>query len=389
MALTRRHFIAISGTSAVVVAAGAGAFAVTREPTEALRPWQAAADFNEDPRIRALSYAILAPNPHNRQPWLVELDGASDVVLYCDESRLLPHTDPFSRQIVIGLGCFLEILVQAAAEQGYRAIVESFPAGEPTEHLDDRPIARIRFDAEGGIARDPLFQHVLARRSNKAPFDNTRAVAAADLDAIARAARTDVEIASTNDTADVAALRDATWRAHVIESTTPRTYMESVHLMRIGKAEIEANPDGIDLGGPLLETLNLLGLLTREQLADPGSSAFAQGMEMYGEIIGSAMAYIWIATAGNTRTDQLSAGRSYVRLNLSATSMGLGMHPLSQALQEYPEMAELGAEVDRRLGVDRPGRVQMLARVGYGAPTDPSPRWPLASRIIRSGTPRG
>ena len=30
--------------------------------------------------------------------------------------------------------------------------------------------------------------------------------------------------------------------------------------MRIGKAEIEANPDGIALGGPLLEAMALMGL---------------------------------------------------------------------------------------------------------------------------------
>ena len=38
--------------------------------------------------------------------------------------------------------------------------------------------------------------------------------------------------------------------------------------MRIGKAEINANPDGIDLGGAFLEALSAAGLLTRETLAD-------------------------------------------------------------------------------------------------------------------------
>jgi hypothetical protein len=160
--------------------------------------------------------------------------------------------------------------------------------------------------------------------------------------------------------------------------------MESVRLMRIGKAEIEASPDGIDLGGPFLEGLSVLGMLSREQVADPTTEAYRQGLEMFRQITGTAMAYLWLTTPGNRRVDQIEAGRAYVRLNLKAAELGLAMHPLSQALQEYPEVAGLRAELDRRLGVAGGDRVQMLARLGYGPAVDPSPRWPLATRMVRS-----
>jgi len=75
MPLSRRHLIRIAGSSAVVLAAGTGAFALTREPSKALATWSAAGSGYDDPRLRALSWAILAPNPHNRQPWIVDLDG--------------------------------------------------------------------------------------------------------------------------------------------------------------------------------------------------------------------------------------------------------------------------------------------------------------------------
>ncbi len=116
--MNRRGFLRIAGSSLVIGAAGAGGFAVTRTPTEALAPWGEAgsADYT-DVRVRALSYAILAPNPHNRQPWMVDLATSGEATLYCDLDRLLPDTDPFSRQITIGLGCFLEILRMAAAEE--------------------------------------------------------------------------------------------------------------------------------------------------------------------------------------------------------------------------------------------------------------------------------
>jgi hypothetical protein len=51
---------------------------------------------------------VLGPNPHSRQAWLIRLEGAGSVALFCDLERRLPETDPFDRQIVIGLGAFVE-----------------------------------------------------------------------------------------------------------------------------------------------------------------------------------------------------------------------------------------------------------------------------------------
>ncbi len=35
----------------------------------------------DDIRLKVLSYAILAPNPHNRQAWKIELKGADEILL--------------------------------------------------------------------------------------------------------------------------------------------------------------------------------------------------------------------------------------------------------------------------------------------------------------------
>ncbi len=384
MPIARRSFLRIAGSSAVILAAGTGAFVSTRTPAKALAPWGAAGTGYADPRMRALSYAILAPNPHNRQPWLVDLSAPGEIVLTCDLERLLPETDPFGRQIVIGLGCFLELLKMAAGQQGYRAEIEAFPDGVPGQALDERPVARIRFHKSGQPLEDPLFTHVLDRRSNKAPFDTEKPLAETTLEALRGAAAGAAPVRTTLDPARVAELRALTWQAHLLEMNTPRTLMESVRLMRIGKREIEALPDGIDLGGGFLEGLSLLGLMTRETLADPGSRAFAQGIEMFRDILGTAMGYIWLTSDGNSRLDQLDSGRDWLRLNLKATELGLGFHPISQALQEYPEMAELHDRLRRQLGTGKTQTVQMLGRLGYGPTVPASPRWPLETRVRQS-----
>ncbi|MFO0180615.1 MAG: twin-arginine translocation pathway signal protein, partial [bacterium] len=108
----------------------------------------------------------MAPNPHNRQPWIVRLDGQDSLTLYCDLDRRLPATDPFDRQITIGCGAFLELLVQAAAEDGYQATITPVPEGEDMQSLDQWPIAHVSF-ASGIASPEPFFAHVLTRRSNK------------------------------------------------------------------------------------------------------------------------------------------------------------------------------------------------------------------------------
>jgi hypothetical protein len=370
MALSRRNILTIIGGGTIVAAtAGVGIFASTRLPEKALAPWQQAGGYDE-PRWFALSYAILVPNPHNRQPWQVDLGTPDTVKLYRDKTRDLPHTDPYSRQLTIGLGCFLEQMRIAATVRGYAVDMVPFPDGE------DGPVAIATFRQDATVKPDPLFNNIVDRHSCKEPFADTPVAlnAAAPLTELAEVIL---------EPKRVAAIREITWQAHKIETYTPRTMKESVDLMRMGKAEINAMPDGIDLGGAFLETIMAAGMLSRENLLDPSSSAFQQGIDMYSEMLNSTPAYAVVTTSSNSRKSQLDAGRRWVRLNLTAVKQGLSLHPVSQALQEYPEMAELYAQVHKMLA-PAGHTVQMLGRLGYGPTVGASPRWPLEAKIIQS-----
>ncbi len=59
------------------------------------------------------------------------------------------------------------------------------------------------------------------------------------------------------------------------------------------------------------------------------------------------------------------------------------MQPLSQALQEYPEVAASYARIHELLGA-RPPRevVQMWTRLGYGPPVGPAPRRGVEAQIV-------
>jgi hypothetical protein len=380
MTLSRRKMIMLVGGGAILAAGGTFGFAATRQPQTAYTPWDNAGAY-ADPRMAALSWALLAPNPHNRQPWLVDLAEPDAVTLYADPDRRLPHTDPFDRQITIGLGCFLELLRMAAAEGGYRTTMTLFPQGSQAARLDARPVAHIRFTPDSAVARDPLFAFVQDRRSNKDPFDMARPLAPGVLAELGQALHAPATFGGTVAPDDVAALRELTSDALRVEVETPHTFQESVDLFRIGHREVDTNPDGIDFTGPMFEALRMTGQFNRDVAADTSHFAYQSGLDAVLANTETAMGHVWIVTADNDRASQIAAGADWLRVNLAATSLGLGFQPLSQALQEYPEVARHYQTIHAQLA-PQGGTVQMLSRIGYGAQVGKSPRWPLESRVM-------
>ena len=332
--------------------------------------------------MRAAFWAVLAPNPHNRQPWILDLQADGSALLRCELDRRLPATDPFDRQITIGLGAFAELFRMAAAAEGRAVRIAPFPQGNPAPRLDARPVARITL-MPGIATPDPLFAHASARRSAKVAFDIARTVPPETIADLADA--TGAGFDATVIPQQVAALRDLAWRAWVIEAETPTAHMETINLMRLGSAAIAAQPDGVSVGGPGLDDLIARGVLTRDGFATPGAPGYVAMFDRYRPMLAATTAFVWL-TGADTREAALTAGREWLRLNLAATGAGLALHPVSQALQEFPEMAGLFAEAHRLTGTAAPSRLQMLGRIGYlpeGARAPrPTPRWPAESRIL-------
>ena len=375
---TRRHVMQILAAAAPVALAGCGD--AHADPAAA---WRNPGAGQRDPRLWALAHAILAPNPHNRQPWLIDLAGDDAMIFYADTTRLLPATDPPNRQITVGCGAFLELLDLAARESGHRADITLWPRGEPQPNLDTRPVAQIRMVRDAAVSRDPLFTQITRRHTNRAPYDMARTPSAADLATVAAVARRTPGLASgtLTDSAPRARLIDIGRRAYEIESHTRITQMESVNLMRIGAAEIEQHRDGIALSGPMVEGLRSLRLISREALADSNSFAFKSGIDMWRKMIEGTPGFFWLRGADNSRTTQIAAGRAYARTHLTATALGLSMQPWSMPLQEYAEVATPYREAQAALGATPAAPLQMLTRIGYAKAAPPAPRRGLAQLI--------
>ncbi len=376
--MQRRSFIALAGGGAILAATGCSASL----PEAATAAWRDA-PAETDLRRWAVAHALLAPHSHNLQSWRVDLRAPDEITLHCDLGRLLPQTDPLSRQILMSQGTFLELLEMALRERGVRPQTTLFPEGVfGPDRPDARPVARVRLVADAGVEKDGLFAQILKRRTNREAY----APRLPDAEALAAIERATlgfpVRVGFTGGQAvQLQRHREIASRAWRIELQTPRTLMESYRWLRIGPGEISRHRDGISLNQPMVRLADAIGLFDREAVPVPGDANVQRQIDTFDGVMAATPAFFWLVTPANDRIAQVNAGRAYVRAQLAATAHGLSMQPLSQALQEYPEMAEPYREIHALLGATGGATVQMWARLGHGPAVEPAPRRGLAAHL--------
>lgn len=380
-------FIVSGSATLFLVACGAGYWWSTNSgaPRKAVKPWDEASGPKADWRLFVLANALLAPNPHNLQPWLAELLPDGSIVLKWNTKKSLPETDPPGRQIIVGFGCFIEAAVIAASAIGKSLDVNLFPTGFPSNtslsDLAEKPIA-VLIGSDAKSEPDALYSQLVKRHCVKKQYEMNKPVDASSILALQNAGTSPrIQCKSETRAKQVDAIRKVCLSAVTLENELPAKKGESVKWMRFGRNEVDANPDGIALYGPPIEALILAGEMNSEKMMRPDSMISKLGLKSQLDTIHATPSFFWIESLDNSRVSQIDAGRAFLRATLAATKLGLSTHPCSAPLQEYPEMSSLYLQIHKLLGVNSPSRIQMLVRLGYGPAAYPAPRWEVSSFV--------
>lgn len=286
-----------------------------------------------------LRYAILAPSVKNTQPWRFAVDGRT-VRIYADRDRTLTVADPDRRELFISVGCALENLLVAAEHFGMAHEVRYLPEGEGSElaataefwagGLRSPERQAIPLDAltrrqnDNSLYRDAHVSLDLRRRLHECVADPDLRLELSD-DGLFRSWVDELTFE-----ADCADFANAAFRRELGES--------------IGQGVFSAPGFKARLAGLLVSRVDLGEAVAHQDRALVASAS------LLGLVLGEA----------DTHAVHLRTGQLFERVWLTATALGVSVHPMSQTMRT-PELREAVAD----LVLGHGWMPQHLFRVGF------------------------
>ncbi len=257
-----------------------------------------------------------APSIHNTQPWRWRL-GHGTLELLLEPGRLLGVTDPDRRLAILSCGTALHHARVALAAQGLREYVERIPD-------DDEPnlLARVRILERIPVtpAAMRLLQTIAVRHTDRRPVSDDP-VEAAEFDQVAQAARGYGAWLHRLRRDQVIALAAAADRAQRTESADPAWRAE------MGYWSGGQRSDGTGIPDTVIPVSRPDTVVPGRDFGHPGE--LAAGSTTHD----SAAAYAILYGDADNPLDWLRAGEALSAVWLAATELGIGVLPLSGAIE--------------------------------------------------------
>ncbi|WP_019612010.1 nitroreductase family protein [Thioalkalivibrio sp. AKL7] len=316
-----------------------------------------------------IPYAVRAPSGHNTQPWQFTVE-QDTIRIYPDPSRRLPVVDPDDHALFISLGCALENLVVAAAQQGLAARIDYFPSGEPEECL------RVRFSEGADEDTNALFQAIPQRQSNRGTYDG-KAINDSDLARMLEANPCDSVAVRAFRVGDpkIEPIIGFVREGNIAQFNDPAFVAELVSWIRFSRREVSTRQDGLAaaaLGFPSVP--RWLGNWIMTTLVKPDGEAARQDKA----IRSSSLLLIFIARV-NDKRHWVDVGRSFERVVLTAASLDIAHAHVNMPCEVEPIRRRLATH----LGLEPGEQPLLLIRLGYARKRmPPSPRRPI-DQVIR------
>ncbi len=320
------------------------------------------------PILKAIVMGLNAPSAHNTQAWKFKIMNDAQMMLYVDETRLLPQTDPPARQIHISCGCFLEALAIGCIGIGYEVEISLLPEGNYSlAEIGKKPVALVKLSENKTIVKSPLFDFIFERRTNRTVYKGNL-ISNSEFSQLG----TDYETQYSktifiNEPIEIEKYRSLFSKAMDKEFHTLAANEETRRMFRFNDKEASSQRDGLTFEANGLSgmglffarifTKNTTESWNKKQTIEKGLAGFNKGLK-------SAKAFVLWTTSTNTILDQVNAGRDFYQFSLALAKNGMYLHPLNQANQEYNEMTKIREELDNLVGVKEQEKIQMIVRIG-------------------------
>lgn len=346
-----------------------GAFMVKKY----LEPWNSGYYTKyTDPRTQIIAHGILAASGHNMQSWKFVCD-AKDFTsfdMYLESNRLVKEVDPNLSQAIISQGTMYEYMVIAAQKLGYTLKTDMFPDGEipmntSSDVINKQRIAQISLEPEQKN-ESPMYVQIFKPDTSrtkylKSKLNDFELTKLKEINTL-----NDVRIVYVNTGENYDKLKNYVIKAAEIESEVPRLMAESSSLFRKNEKEKNKYGYGFSFEGSGMQGLKmhvfqtLLTLFPSMNSTEASKQNFMTQTKLAAENNGG---FILIISKNNDRISQFNSGVLYSKLQLTAASLGFAVQPLSQAIEEYPEMRDMRTNIHKDF-VNPGETIQMIFRIG-------------------------
>ena len=274
----------------------------------------------------------LAPSAGNMQPWKFLLHEGR-LFLFHERSRSVSKLDPGEMIPLIALGACLENMTLAAADLGLSVTTELY-AGD-----GDPLVAMIALDGRASETEDrkDLASQIAIRHSNRRKADG-RPIAAKDLLTLSESVNDGIALLHLlTDTESIGTIATIAGAAERIRVLNPYGHLEFFHHeVRWTREEVTRSNDGLDV-----DTLEF-SMSARTALraaADPEAMIIVRrlkggkGFERLSyETISGSPAVALVSVPDDRVNTLLQGGRAAQRFWLTASALGLSVHPISAAI---------------------------------------------------------
>jgi hypothetical protein len=319
---------------------------------------------------------VLAPSPHNTQPWRFHLQ-PNRIDLFADRARHLGAADAQRRMMVLAVGCALENMRIAAATLGYETRLEI----NANQGFDfDGFCASLHLKKTGGLSRQPWFDAIFARQTTRCIYDVQQPVPetfSRDLNqhntfpGIHLAWYRRPEILAAISGLHQEAVRS--WLDH------ERRHRDAIKWWRYTRAELEHKQDGISIftsAAPYFIKQGMAWFLTPDVFA--GDFGKQGEIDLVDEICTATPLWGMIYADTADYNARIRAGQLAERVYLEATARGYRVCPLAYVT----ELEAMAMKMKTLAGIPLESELLFFCRIGKGPLLEKSVRRDFGQMLI-------
>lgn len=301
--------------------------------------------------VAILYHASLAPSGHNAQPWFVKILEPKNWIIGIDPQRRLPAVDPKNREALLSIGAFIENLSIAAGALGFEAQTEVI-----TKSPIEEEIARVSLK-KGKHRKYPL-NRILTRRTVRGGY-MTNELRSKDVNALSEPLK-DRLFYFPRGTEHAQCIQEGAIEYFRVQSYRTEAQKELGEWMRLRNADAKKHRNG--LTAESMEISGLAGwyLRTFFDKEDVMKESFIKrGIDKAAKQAAEGGGWFVITSKGESVADLIETGRRFERMALKAREYKLGIHPMTQFLEEKEGREVLAKNHDESV------IPQFILRVGY------------------------